>query len=66
MGPGWDLPGQGAVLALGLLEPLALLLPLALHLHLHRHRVPAALRRRSGVGLKGKNATRLEIGRAHV
>lgn len=38
------LPGQRAVLALGLLEALALLLPLPLHLHLHRHRVSPALR----------------------
>lgn len=45
-------PGQRAVLALGLREALALLLPLALHLHLHGHRVSAALRRRPGVRLQ--------------
>lgn len=58
-GCGRSVPGQGAVLALRLLEAFALLLPLPLHLHLHGHRVPAALRRRSGAGLKGGKATRL-------
>ena len=54
----WRVPGQRAVLALGLLEALVLLLPLPLHLHLHRHRVSPALRWRPGVGLQERRQHR--------
>lgn len=48
------IPGQGAVLALSLLETLSFFLPLSLHLDLYWHRVPATLRVRLGVWLQNK------------
>lgn len=49
------IPGQGAVLALGLLETLSFLLPLPLHLHLYWHGVPATLGVCLGAWLQNKN-----------